>query len=382
MKPLTHNGMHTIRPTGPSARAVPLGIAFLLGFALLLAASLLVAPPIALSAERYTVPGSQVAIYNLAGEMKVEPYAGSDVVVEVTRGGRDAPELRIESGLRGARQTLRVIYPGKRVVYPKLGLGSRTNLSVRADGTFGDGLKDLLGLGTGVTISGRGNGLEAHADLRVLVPASKDVAVYVGAGSMSAADVEADLKLNASMGAIECSGTRGTLRVNTGSGSVRVRSARGDLAIDTGSGDVATENVEAGRLHIDTGSGSVAINRARAQALDVDTGSGDIVAEDLDAGDIHVDTGSGRVSLALVRSAKRVNIETGSGAVLVRVPRDYEAEFELDTGSGGIDLDMPHTVTRQDHGHLRGRIGDGGGSLRVDTGSGGIQVMRGGSASG
>src|SRR5438552_6703665 len=202
MKPLTHNGMQTIRPTGPSARAVPLGIAFLLAFGLLLAAALVVSPPIALSAERYTVPGSQVAIYNLAGEMKVEPYAGSDVVVEVTRAGRDAPDLRIESGLRGTRQALRVIYPGRRVVYPKLGLGSSTNLRVRADGTFGDGLKDLLGLGTGVTISGRGNGLEAHADLRVLVPAGRDVAAYLGAGCMSAADVEADLKLNASLAAV------------------------------------------------------------------------------------------------------------------------------------------------------------------------------------
>ena len=75
-------------------------------------------------------------------------------------------------------------------------------------------------------------------------------------------------------------------------------------------------------------------------------------------------------------------IDTGSGEVLVRVPGGYRADFVLDTGSGGIDLDMPHTVTRRDHGHLRGRIGEGGGTLHVDTGSGGIQVTRAGGTSG
>ena len=37
--------------------------------------------------ERRAVGGNAVAIYNLAGRVRVEGGAGSDVVVEITRGG-------------------------------------------------------------------------------------------------------------------------------------------------------------------------------------------------------------------------------------------------------------------------------------------------------
>ena len=379
MKPLTHNGMHTIRPTGPSARAVPLGIAFLLGFALLLAASLLVAPPIALSAERYTVPGSQVAIYDLAGEIKVEPYAGSDVVVEVTRGGRDAPELRIESGLRGARQTLRVIYPGKRVVYPKLGLGSRTNLRVRADGTFGDGLKDLLGLGTGVTISGRGNGLEAHADLRVAIPAGRRVAVYLAVGRVFVSNVDGDLQVDVSAANVTADHTKGSLRIGTGSGDVKVADAEGDVTLDTGSGNVIVAGAHGRQLKLDTGSGDVSAERVEVDVLKVDTGSGNVTASGVKSPDANIDTGSGNVRLELLADIESLYVDTGSGDVTLTLPPQFGAHVDIETGSGGIELrGVSIQTTRLERDHLVGDIGDGKGRMKIETGSGGITLQRNG----
>src|SRR5687767_4859609 len=89
--------------------------------------------------ERRALGGSAVAIYNLAGQVRVEGGGGSDVVVEVTRGGAQAARLRIETGPRGEWQTLRVIYPSDRVVYPRLGgWGSRTTLQVDDQGYFDD----------------------------------------------------------------------------------------------------------------------------------------------------------------------------------------------------------------------------------------------------
>jgi hypothetical protein len=346
----------------------------LLVFALLLGAALVVSPPIALSAERYTLTGNDIAIYNLAGTLQVESTRGSDVIVEVSRAGRDAAQLRVETGPIGARQTLRVIYPGTHVIYPKIGFGSNTNERVRRDGTWGGG-KELSMFGNRVTISGNGGGVEAHADLHVLVPSGRNVQIHVGAGEAGASGVRSDLTINSGIGTVHCSDMRGTLALNTGSGSVHVRTVRGNLEVDTGSGDVVAEDIEGERLKADTGSGSVAINRARVSVLDIDTGSGGVVAEGVDASDVHVDTGSGRVSVELVSRAKKIDIDTGSGSVVVRVPGDYGAAFELDTGSGGVSVDLPHELTKHDDGYMRGTIGSGGGTLKVDTGSGGIQIL-------
>src|SRR5712692_12086541 len=71
--------------------------------------------------ERKTVPGADVAIYNLAGVLRLEPGNGADVAVEITRGGGDAAKLRIETGEIRGRQTLRVIYPDDDIVYDALG---------------------------------------------------------------------------------------------------------------------------------------------------------------------------------------------------------------------------------------------------------------------
>ncbi len=78
-----------------------------LSLALLVAASGLRAQ----APERFPLTGDAVAIYNLAGMLRVEAGTGSDVVVELTRGGRDAAKLKVESGPLRDRTTLRVIYP-------------------------------------------------------------------------------------------------------------------------------------------------------------------------------------------------------------------------------------------------------------------------------
>ena len=41
--------------------------------------------------ERYAMPDDEVAIYNLAGQVRLEAGTGSDVTVQVTRGVRMRP---------------------------------------------------------------------------------------------------------------------------------------------------------------------------------------------------------------------------------------------------------------------------------------------------
>lgn len=321
--------------------------------------------------EVHRLSGQDVAVYTLAGRVEVVRGTGSEVVVRVTRGGAGASQLRIETGPVDGRATLRVVFPRDEIVYPAMGRGSNTSMRVRSDGTFGNGRG-----GDRVDIRGRGNGLEAWADLRVEVPAGRSFSAYLGVGEMEASGVSGDLRLDTGAGRVTATDITGSLNVDTGSGGVTVRRVQGSLRVDTGSGSVEVSAVVGESVVLDTGSGRVRASGVETQRLVVDTGSGSVGLERVSAPDVVVDTGSGSVEIDLDRDIERLVVDTGSGSVTVRAPDNLGAMVEIDTGSGGIDLDFPVEVTSVRRDRIRGRLGDGQGTIRIDTGSGSIRILR------
>lgn len=337
------------------------------------AAALLAVPAAGQEVER--VRGDDVAVYNLAGTVEVVRGSGSEVVVRIRRGGRDASDLRVERGDIGGRATLRIVYPGDEIVYPEMGRGSNTQQSVREDGTFGDGGRSRRG--DRVRIHGSGSGLEAWADLVVEVPAGKRLGMYLAVGQIDARDVDAELRLDTGSGAVSATDIRGALVVDTGSGRISVRGVDGDLHVDTGSGRVDVSDVVGRQVSIDTGSGGIIASGIRTNVLNVDTGSGSIQLEDVAATEVVVDTGSGSVEVELLTDVDVLEVDTGSGSVTIRAPADLGAMVEIDTGSGGIDLDFPLEVRSVRRDHVEGRLGDGRGRIEIDTGSGSVRLLRG-----
>ncbi|HUF35113.1 MAG TPA: DUF4097 family beta strand repeat-containing protein [Gemmatimonadales bacterium] len=318
--------------------------------------------------ERFTLAGGEVAIYNLAGAVTVEPGPGP-VAVQVTRGGAGAASLAIEQGELRGRETLRIRYPGDRVVYAGINRGSSTDLRVREDGTFGDGSADHdhgrhgrrhAEDGRRVRVAGAGEGLEAHADLRIQVPAGRAVAIYLAVGRVSVANVE------------------GRLLIDAHSAPVTARATKGVLSVDVGSGPVTVSGAE-GELSIDTGSGRVEVTGFRGTELSVDTGSGEVSATDVRAGGIAIETGSGNVTADLRDEIRSLTVETGSGDVAVTAPAALGAEVDIETASGDIETDFALQVTRHARDHLVGRIGDGKGRIAIETGSGDIRLLKRGS---
>jgi hypothetical protein len=380
-------------------RRLPLAILSLVAFGVIEAGQLT-------AQERFSIASDRVAIYNLVGEIRVERGSGSNVVVEVTRGGRDSDALRIDRRDRGGWGALVVRYPENTIVYRGVGRFSRSEFSIDDDGLFGaKNLDPALGAeratadasgghdGKRVRVRGSGSGMQAHADLRILIPAGKAVAVHLGVGKVSIADVAADLQIDTRSGSASTIRTTGFLRIDTGSGAVTVTDASGDVAVNTGSGSVDAARVGKGLLKIHTGSGSVDLSRVAATEASITTGSGGVEALDLSAPNLKIHTGSGGISARTV-TASRFDLHTGSGSINLNLTNDVEvgrvrtgsggvtisttrglgAEVTLDTGSGGIDVGIPLDVYERRRSFLRGRIGDGNGTLDVGTGSGGITL--------
>jgi lia operon protein LiaG len=332
--------------------------------------------------ERFQLQGNDVAVYNLVGTVTVEPGTGG-LAVEVTRTGRDAGQLRLAQGqVRGA-EALRVIYPADDILAPEMGAGSSTTLRVRDDGTFGDGdweggrhHHDAEERGRRVEIRGSGAGLAAGADLRIRVPAGRQLALYLAVGKVSLANVQGRIQVDASSAPVSASGVKGELTVDVGSGPVRVTDGEGMLNVDTGSGSVEVSRFKGHDLTVDTGSGNVNGTELTADGLTIETGSGDIEVAGVSSPTLSLETGSGTVRADLRTDVRSLSVETGSGDVAVTAPATLDAEVEIETSSGDIESDFPLQVTRHARDHLVGRIGTGKGRIAVETGSGDVRLIK------
>ncbi len=319
----------------------------------------------------YTLTSDRVAIYNLAGNAELVSHPGPHVIVEVRRSGPDRALLRVESDPIDGRESLRVLYPDDGIRYSVSGRGS-IRVRVNRDGTFGHGGGIF---GENVRISDSGGGTEAWADLRVLIPEGSDVAFYLAAGETTANGVSGRLHLDVVSGPVRTSGTVGSLEIDAGTGSIEVVDAEGEVEVDVGSASIQTNGIRGRRLTIDSGSGSVRGEGIDVGTLSVDTGSGSVRFSSVAAPNISVDTGSGSVRLGLLRDVDEVGIETGSGSVELRVPEELGADLVVRTGSGGVQAEVPVQIRSSRRGRFEGVIGDGNGEIRIETGSGGVDIL-------
>lgn len=322
-------------------------------------------------AETYDFPAGRLVIHNLAGKAEVRPATGAGIKVELTRGGRDGAELKIEKDRDGAFDRLSILYTDRDYVYSTLGRHSRSTMSIGRDGRYGT-------KGNGqhrVTVKGNGSGTEAWADLVIYLPKGSELKLHNAVGTLEAGEVTASLLLDAASARVEAHGITGEVSIDVGSGDVVADRITGDLAVDTGSGSVEVTDVSGQAVAIDTGSGDVTGRRVQAAQLAVDTGSGDIELDDLRSNEMTFDTGSGSVSAGLMADVKTLAVDTGSGSVTLEVPGDFGAIVSIETGSGDISVDVPHQASRIRRSEFEGKIGDGQGHVVIETGSGDVRIL-------
>jgi hypothetical protein len=340
---------------------------------------LLAAAGTARAQQEWSFEGTQVFVSNIAGEITVRGHDGPRIVVRAQPGGSDAERLDFQVK-EGGRAEFHVVYPlheTQRISYPRSG-GGHTQFDVDSWIDASAFLREIYSEVSGgdrIEVGDR-DGLEAWADLEILVPRGVPARVRLAVGRLEASDVEGDVDLDTHSGPVRATNIRGDTRIDTGSGSVNVNTVRGDLLVDTGSGSVDAADIEGSALTIDTGSGSITVDRARAREVKLDTGSGAVRTSQIDAESTLIDTGSGSVTLDLVRMGAGDHvIDTGSGSVTVNLPADASVTIIADTGSGGITLDVPSARLRKmSRDHVELEIGDGRARLAIDTGSGGIRI--------
>jgi len=170
-------------------------------------------------------------------------------------------------------------------------------------------------------------------------------------------DIEApaDTYLEATTGSgdITDDGVGENAKINTGSGSIHANGLKGGFTVGTGSGDIEADQVGQGDVKAETGSGSIELKNLRG-GLHAETGSGNIKVGGAPTSNWHLETGSGSVELWVGDAPLTLDAETGSGSV-------------------HTDKEMLTQGSNDKH-HVTGKLNGGGPTVRVETGSGNIQV--------
>jgi DUF4097 and DUF4098 domain-containing protein YvlB len=230
-------------------------------------------------------------------------------------------------------------------------------------------------------------------DLQIEVPVGTACVIETGSGPVEVTGTGDSVRLDAGSGPILVrqvgnvtvdggSGqvlieqVDGDLRLDMGSGPLVVREVVGSVVIDAGSGNQLLEAIQ-GPARIDVGSGRVEIRGFQGPELRVDAGSGDLRLYDLAVTNLSVEAGSGRilVDLAQIDALGRYEIDSGSGGVTVNLPSDADLEIEVEYEGSRLDLGgLQFHVVEQERGQFRGRMGHGGARLKVET-SGGVRFQ-------
>lgn len=188
----------------------------------------------------------------------------------------------------------------------------------------------------------------------MVVPADTAVKAKTGSGSIEVDDVAAEVDVRSGSGRLRLANIGGPVTAKAGSGSIRADGVAGAFTASTGSGGIHMSQTAPGDVEVSTGSGGMELTGI-VGALEASAGSGRIRVDGRQAGDW--------------------KIEAGSGSVRIRLPADAAFTLDAETGSGGIDIDHPLTVSGKiSKRHLRGDVRGGGYRLKVDTGSGGIRI--------
>ncbi len=179
--------------------------------------------------------------------------------------------------------------------------------------------------------------------------------------SIRVENIVGDSRLQTSNGSIKIRGLEGKLEAKTSNASIDLAGVHGDFVGHTSNGSITVDGFE-GAFEGTTSNSSIKGTIAKmpeGRALKADTSNGSI---DLSLPDYR---------------GQPVDVDTSNSSITLRLPAGLGADVRASTSNSSIssEFDVTTTGTISKH-RLEGRIGKGGGPIRVSTSNGGIRLQK------
>jgi hypothetical protein len=170
----------------------------------------------------------------------------------------------------------------------------------------------------------------------------------------------------------------GSLTAGTVSGGLQLADhAFAALVLSSTSGNVRAGAVKAGTVSIRTTSGEVSAGSLDGSRVEVSSVSGGLRIQEI-SGDAALRTTSGNVTATFAAVPSRLDANSTSGNVTLKLPSAAQFQLDAHSTSGDIHCRFPITVSASGRGggnhQLAGAVGSGTGQVTVRTVSGDIRI--------
>lgn len=332
--------------------------------------------------EFYLAPGASVSVENPLGDVKITGVADAPakVVVERTVWGPNEVELK------NLLESIEVAISGT---------DSRLEVRINAPEDFEQGTVDLeitvpRALGTTHVKTRFGDVEIAHVDAAV--------EVITDSGQVTLEDIGGNVRAQTNSDSIHLKQIRGTASVATKSGNIEASNIEGGLVANTASGDIRAKAIEGERLECKSVSGDVRVEEVGLRSpMDIvcESISGQVYLKDVH-GQIALKIVSGNIFAHIGRS-ERFQAQSVSGDISVDFETPFSGALQASTVSGDVDICLPteshlrvtlgtisgtlrcehdaHEVTVTET-LWTGKLGEGTGTLNVQTTSGDVHITR------
>ena len=168
--------------------------------------------------------------------------------------------------------------------------------------------------------------------------------------------VRTDVKITSLAAEISVSSVEGEVEIENENGVSRAEYIFGPVVVSQPHGDVDLQWIE-GDIRIKATTGTITVSQLRG-ALDIASRTGEVhIRTELDSNrDFFVQTTSGEISFA--------------------VPPAASGRLKLESGSGGIETDVPVVIKDISRNRLIGEFGNGGPKIHLTTSSGDITIAQ------
>jgi DUF4097 and DUF4098 domain-containing protein YvlB len=201
---------------------------------------------------------------------------------------------------------------------------------------------------------------DLDSDLEIWLPAGSSLAIETVSASIRVSGVNGRLELESVSGEVTVDGAPTSADVETVSGSIELSGSETLAIAESVSGKIELSGV-AGRVEAATVSGSIRVE-----------------ASDIEQGEFEAVSGSVRFTGALSPGA-RLSAESHSGSVVLNLPADTSARFQVETFSGGINNGFGGGEAERTSRYAPGKrldftLGSGDAQVRVESFSGSVTL--------
>ncbi|MCF7974349.1 MAG: DUF4097 domain-containing protein [Phycisphaerae bacterium] len=202
-----------------------------------------------------------------------------------------------------------------------------------------------------------GNNESVGVSYDITVPHQTQLDCTTSFGTIDIRQTEGDVKARTSFGSIHCNAVTGVLNLKTSHGKIDMHEVLSpEIMADTSFGSVSLNcrdsGVSKGRIILKTSHGRITAENIRTSVLDARTSFGSVSAAYAPDGPEDLD----------------VTLSSSHGSLSMTPPDAFSGRVDLSTSHGSIHVDRPVTVQGGiSKDHMAGTLGDGPGSIRMNT---------------